>query len=122
MPIYNWNMSPYSSDEYRREYYSTLNFRRTVNGTSGFSPKPWQEFVTDLLATFPSEESILKLKKIGVNLIIVHKAEYGNLYKNDYEISGKKMLNGGRVIEYLLSSKDVYLEKQFEEDYVFRIK
>ena len=122
MPIYNWNMAPYSSDEYRREYYSTLNFRRTVNGASGFSPYPWQEFVTGLLANFPSEESIKSLKKIGVNLIIVHKAEYDVLFKKDYMVLGKRILNGNRVIEYLMSSKDVYLEKQFKDDYVFRIR
>jgi heme/copper-type cytochrome/quinol oxidase subunit 4 len=122
MPIFNWNVNPYVNQEWWREYYSTVHFRRTVNGASGFSPFPWQDLVNFLLSEFPSDKSINKLKEIGVNLIIVHKNEYDLLYKNDYKILDKKILNGDEVIKYLISRKDLYLEKQFGEDYVFRIK
>lgn len=122
MPVYNWNVSPYASQEFWRQYYSTAHFRKTINGISGFSPPPWQELVNFLLSEFPSDKSINKLKNIGVNLIVVHKNEYDTLYKNDYMILNRKILSGDEVIKYLLGHKDVYLEKQFDNDYVFRIK
>lgn len=122
MPIYNWSMAPYSSDEYRREYYSTAHFRKTVNGASGFSPFPWQVMVTNLLATFPSKDSIKELSRIGVNLIIVHKDEYDRLYKKGYTVNDNKILSGDEVINNLLSNDAVISYKTFGKDYVFRIK
>lgn len=122
MPVYNYNVFPYSNQELWREYYSTAHFRRTVNGASGFSPPPWQETVNYLLAFFPSEESIDKLKKMGVNKIIVHKSEYDVLYKNKYKILGKNTKRGEEIIKTLLSRNDLYLEKQFGDDYVFKIR
>nr|MBI5455407.1 hypothetical protein [Candidatus Levybacteria bacterium] len=121
MPIYNWN-NPYAGQEFWREYYSTLNFRKTVNGASGFSPAPWEQFVTNLLAAFPSENSISKLKKIGVNLIVVHQAEYETLYKDNFMFQNKKISNGNELIKYLMINKNLSFEKQFDKDYVFRIK
>ena len=122
MPIYNWNVAFYSSREFWREYYSTVHFRKTVNGASGFSPPPWQELVNYLLFDFPSDESISKLKNIGVNIIIVHKNEYETLYKDNFIFQNKKIPNGQEVIKYLMISKSVSFEKQFGEDYVFKIR
>ena len=122
MPIYNWNIAPYASREFWREYYSTAHVRKTVNGVSGFSPPPWQGFVNYLLSDFPSEESIAKLKNIGVNLIIVHKKEYDTLHKDNFIFQDKKIPSGKEVIKYLMTNKSVSLEKQFGQDFVFRIK
>jgi hypothetical protein len=121
MPIYNWN-NPYAAKEFWREYYSTQDFRKRVNGISGFSPPPWQDLVNYLLVSFPSQESINKLKSISVNLILVHKDEYDILYKDNYQIIGRKMLNGNDVIKLLKENKSIYLEKQFGDDYIFKIK
>lgn len=75
-----------------------------------------------MLSEFPSDKSIAILKSIGVDIIIVHKNEYDILYKDNYKILDKKTKSGDEVIKYLLSRKDLYLEKQFGEDFVFRIK
>ena len=64
MPIYNWDMYPYVQAELWREYYSTLNFRNEVNGTSGFTPPPWQNMVVNLMANFPSDNTIQTLKNL----------------------------------------------------------
>lgn len=122
MPIYNWNVNPYASQEFWREYYSTYHFRKTVNGASGFSPPPWQELVNYLLFNFPSDASIGKLKSIGVDLIIVHKKEYDTLHKDNFIFQNKKIPSGKEVIKYLMTNKDVFLEKQFGQDFVFRVK
>jgi hypothetical protein len=121
MPVYNWNVFPYANQEFWREYYSTMHFRKTVNGASGFSPPPWQDTVNYLLTYFPSDESIKKLKQMGVNTIIVHKSEYDLLYKNNYKIQNKNTLNGEEVIFKLNNSKKVMLQKSFGNDYVFTI-
>ena len=75
LPIYNWN-SPNSHIELEREYYLTKNFRKTVNGYSGFSPFSWQDDVLYLFNNFPkNKEDINKLMalfkfKISMTLCI----------------------------------------------------
>ena len=59
----------------RYEYFSTWHWQKLVNGNSGFAPKSYEEL---LLAqqTFPSDEAIAYLKKVGVDHIGVHGAFY----------------------------------------------
>ncbi|OGH06318.1 MAG: hypothetical protein A2171_00990 [Candidatus Levybacteria bacterium RBG_13_35_9] len=114
MPIYNWN-SPNYAIELEREYYSTQDFRKTVNGYSGFSPKSWQEDVLYLFRNFPENESILRIKKMGVNYIIVNKAEYDKLYKNKYYTFG----NGDFVRSELNKNSNLFLKDKFEDTYIF---
>lgn len=121
MPIYNWN-NPYGAQEFWRIYYSTQDFRKTVNGVSGFSPPPWQNFVVGEFRDFPSDKTIGELKKIGVNLIIVHKAEYDRINKDNFIFQNKRVPSGEEVIKYLSNNKEVELVKNFEEDYVYKIK
>lgn len=120
-PIYVWNMHPYVFDENMREYYSTMHFRKMVNGASGFSPPPWQDLVTNLLITFPNEKSINKLKALKINYIIVHKNEYNVLYKNNYIIQNIRIKDGETIIKELSKNKSVRLIKRFEDDFVFEL-
>ena len=114
LPIYNWNL-PNSAKELEREYFYTKHFRKTVNGYSGFSPAKWQEDVMYLFENFPNKNSINKIKKIGVNYIIVNKNEYDSLYKNKYYLLG----DGDYVIRELNDSSDVELKEKFEDTYVY---
>ena len=114
MPIHNWN-SPNYAIELEREYYSTQNFRKTVNGYSGFSPFKWQEDILYLFSNFPENESILRIKKMGVNYIIVNKNEYDSLYKNKYYLLG----DGDYVIKELNDSSEIELKEKFEDTYVY---
>jgi len=122
MPIYNWNMQPYVAIEVWREYYSTLNFRPTVNGTSGFTPLPWQNMVINLMTQFPSDSSVQQLKNLGVNLIIVHKAEYDKLNNSKFVVKNKRIPNGADVINFLNTDSKVMLVKTFGSDFVYKIK
>lgn len=122
MPIYNWNMQPYVSSELWREYYSTIDFRPAVNGTSGFTPPPWQNMVINLMSSFPSDATVNQLNKLGVNLIIIHKAEYDKLYNNHYLVQNKRIPNGTAVINFLASNPKVELVKILDNDYVYRLK
>ena len=122
MPIYNWNMFPYASQEQIRDYYNTVYFRKTMNGASGFSPPPWQITVTGLLKTFPDKKSINSLKRIGINYIVVHKKEYDKLNADHYKVDSVRIKSGNQVVNLLKQDKSVSLTKQFDNDYVFRIK
>lgn len=119
MPIYNWNTFPYSSIEHKRDYYSTSNFRRTVNGYSGFSPPPWQILVTNLLEYFPSQKTLQTLKDMHITYVIVHKKEYDKMNSDHYSINNHKIPSGETVLSFLNQNKSVKLVKQFGEDYVF---
>lgn len=121
MPIYTWNMQPYVYVENLREYESTVEFRRMVNGASGYSPQPWQNLVISLMSEFPSQQSIKTLDSIGTNYIIVHKNEYDTLNRAHVAINKTKMQSGSTIIEELLHNKHVHLVKQIGNDYVFKI-
>ncbi len=120
LPIHNWN-SIFAVEEIWREYYSTANFRKTVNGYSGFSPPPWQKLVVDINNDFPQENSIIKLKKIGVDYIIVHKSEFDLLHKNNFKLNMHPGQMGNEIITSLAKSKKLHLIKKIGNDYIYEL-
>lgn len=122
MPIYTWNMQPYASTEYLRQYYSTINFQKRVNGTSGYSPLVWEAMARRMLFQFPEPPAIREMKKIGVEYIIVHAQEYTTLYNTNAVIDGQTFPTGSALIETLNKNKTLRLVKTFGSDYVYEIK
>jgi hypothetical protein len=96
MPIYNWNKFQYTGQEIWREYYSSIEFRKMVNGYSGFSPPPWQTLVEDQYKNFPEKNTVAELKKLGITYIIVEKKAYDLLYADK-----QKNMQGSEVISLL---------------------
>lgn len=121
MPVYNWNLQPFVSSERTREYYSTIHFKKIVNGASGFSPPPWQNMALNLLANFPSNETISSLREININYIIVHKREYDTLWESQYVVNGKRIQDGNAVILALAKNQNLNLIIKFDEDFVFQL-
>lgn len=78
MPIYTSGNGSIYSNEFYRMLYSLYHRKNLVNGASGFDPPPWQVFITDLNNHFPDIASIEKLRRIGVDFVIVHKSEFEN--------------------------------------------
>ncbi len=121
-PIYNWNMSPYSSDENIRLYFSTYHLRKTINGGGGFSPFPWQNIVEKLASSFPSESSIVELKKLGINYIVVHEKEFDKLFLDKYTVFGYSIPNSKMVKTMLLENRSIRLIDTFDRnDSVYEI-
>lgn len=121
-PIYNWNMLPYSFEENERLYYSTFHFKKTLNGGGGFSPQPWQEMIVNLASTFPKDESIQKLKAVGVNYIIVHEREFDELHNEKYKVLDYSIPNSKMVKDMLSENKSVKFIGTFDEiDSVYQI-
>lgn len=114
MPIYNWN-SAYPEEEMKREYFSTVNFRRTVNGYTGFSPPPWQKLLATLHEDFPKEKSINIIKDLGVNYVIVDKLLYDKGYK-----AGSEKVDGKAVINALTKNTSLKFVKKFKDHYIFK--
>jgi len=122
MPIYNWNTFPYSNIEQLRDYYSTADFRKTVNGYSGFSPPPWQTLVTNLLTYFPNKKTLRTLKNMNITYIIVHTTEYDRMHHDKYKINQRIIPSGNEVLKYLENDNSLKLVKHFGTDYVFTFK
>ncbi len=121
MPVYNWNLQPFVSSERTREYYSAIHFKKMVNGASGFSPPPWQNMVLNLLANFPSNETMNSLRSMNINYIIVHKKEYDMLKESHLLVNGKSIKDGDTVIHSLVTKQRLNFIKKFDEDYVFEL-
>lgn len=122
MPIYNWNIQPYVSSERMREYYSTIHFKKMVNGASGFSPPPWQNLAINLLANFPNDSSLKTLKELKIDYILVHKDEYDNLNNDKFVIMKKRIISGREIIDILLRNNSVEKVKEIESVYIFTFK
>lgn len=122
MPIYNWNMFPYGILELPRMYYSTIHFRKMVNGGSGFTPPPYEKMFYDLDAAFPSDATIVKLRNMGVTHIIIHKKEYDTLHKEKFYINDILVKDGQIVIDNLFESSRISFVKKIDDDYIFEIK
>lgn len=121
MPIYNWNMTPYASQEQIRDYYAAYHLHKIVNGASGYSPEPWQKMITKLLVSFPDNDSIIQLKGIHIKYIIVHKSEYNLLNKNNYIVQKRRINPGNQVVYILQKISSIKLTKQFGDDYIYQI-
>jgi hypothetical protein len=121
LPAYNWGWWPYTQHELWREYYHTEDFRKTVNGYTGFSPPPWQKMIAELNAQFPLESSTRQLKSMGIDYIIVHKDEYDACGK--VAICGTPpKTNGIKIIQESKKNKNLLLVKQFDNVYIFKLK
>lgn len=116
MPIYNWNMQPYAQQELFREYYSTIEFRPMVNGYSGFSPPPWQEFISFMHNNFPNDKSIYKLRDMGVRYIVIDKYSFDKGFHSKFE-----KIDGDTAITILKKDKLVTFIKSFDNYSVFAI-
>lgn len=113
MPIYNWYMYG-SSEEFIRDYYSTVNWRRTVNGASGYAPPQWENLVAKLRDRFPDKDSLKNLKDLGINYIIVDKAAYDKEFKIK-----KQHVDGGYVVNNLKKTNSLRFLRSFKNYYVF---
>jgi hypothetical protein len=65
------------------QYFSIFHWRTLVNGYSGFAPPVYLRTL-DALRTFPDAESIARLRRLGVGIVVVHPelfdgADYGTL-------------------------------------------
>lgn len=121
MPIYNWNFFPYAVDELQRQYYSTLHFRRSVNGASGFSPPPWQKMVVNITKTFPQDNTLIELKKMGVDYILVHSDEYDRLNRDRYKVEQILIPSGSTVLTQLKKSEKVNETTRFGSTYIYKL-
>ncbi|MCL4353575.1 hypothetical protein M1615_03885 [Patescibacteria group bacterium] len=121
MPIFNWDMWPYTEYELRREYYFTLSFPKMLNGYSGFSPPEWQKLVRYELLNFPTQDSISRLKKLGVDYILVDQTLYSRLNKNKFAVNTKTVPNIKEVLLNLENLKNVTFVKKIDDTYVYKI-
>ena len=121
LPIYNWNMWPQTQAELLREYYSTIHFRRTVNGYSGFSPPPWQVLVSDMLTKFPSRQTITQLHDMGVDYVIIHTDDYDRAHNDKLIVNKKRILSGKEILTQIKKYPQLKLIKQFDNTYVFAL-
>jgi len=122
LPIYTWNMQPYVFDENLREYYSTIHFRKMINGASGYSPEPWQKLVISIMNDFPSSNVIAELKKLKINYIILNKNEYDRLNIDKFNLNNKRVETGDKIVSILKKNNNLQLIKIIENDYVYQIK
>ena len=58
-------------------YWSTTHWHPLVNGFSGYIPPDYEETAA-LMRTFPDDDAIERLRRLGVKYILVHEAFYSS--------------------------------------------
>lgn len=100
----------FESDVLQSTYmlHSTLHFRPTANGYSGFQPGS-HEALFRRLAAFPSEESLAALAPFGVRTLVVHGALFGEQWP---EVRARLdgLVEGGRLARTFVSGDDAVYE------------
>lgn len=119
MPIYNWDMTDYATIELWRMYFSSIHFRRTMNGGGGFTPPTWQKMAYELDENFPNQLSISRLNDLGINYLIVHKDEFDRLDNDKFVINGKRISDGTEVISELNKNEKLRLIENFGQSYIY---
>jgi hypothetical protein len=76
LPSYARSGSPKTKIEFYRMLYSLKHKKHLVNGTSGFSPPEWEKLVSDVREQFPKDEAYMRLKKLGVNYVVIERSFY----------------------------------------------
>ncbi len=122
LPVYNWYMWPYTKHEIWREYYSTIHFRKAVNGYSGFSPPPWQKMIVNTLADFPSNQTIAELKKREVNYVLIHKDEYTVLHNAKFSVNNHILLSGKGIVLKIEKYPSLQFKQEIDGVRIYRIK
>jgi hypothetical protein len=91
--------------ELRHVFSSTFHWRRMVNGYSGYAPPVYLRTL-DALRTFPDEESVARLHRLGVGLVVLHPDLMG---RSEYESMAAGMERRGDF-ERVAHLKDPQLE------------
>ncbi len=121
LPIYPWNIQPYSNLEFEREFYSTLHFKTMVNGYSGFSPLAWESMAAKTTLLFPDNTSIIYLKKIGITHIIINMKEYSTLHSKKYLINGQPVPSVNELLDKIQKFPELKLIKKVEDNYIYQL-
>lgn len=122
LPIYNWDMHPFSVTENKRLYYSTAHFKKTMNGGSGFSPPVWQKTVKHIVTEFPDKATINYLKKLKITHILIHTDEYTMLAKSNIKVNNKS-IKSWRVLEKEIQKyPEVKLINAFNTDLLYSLE
>src|SRR5258706_1382212 len=123
LPTYNWDINPFGDNkEVLREYYSTMHFRKMVNGGSGFSPPPWQTLVISLYKSFPSKTSLNTIRKLGVKYMIVHLDEFNIIHRTNFISHDYLLPDGETVLSELSINPSINFVKRLDNDYVYEFK
>lgn len=76
LPMYTWSAGKIHVEEMYRMLYSLDHKKQTVNGKTSFHPPEWEYLEADLTHNFPSIELEKKLRKRGVDYVVIHKVQY----------------------------------------------
>lgn len=78
-PVYTWADQEKHGLEMYRMVYSLKHGKYLINGASGFEPPERGRFLGDIISHYPSRELDTKLKNLGVNYLLFHKNELGQV-------------------------------------------
>ncbi len=88
-------------------YFSTIHWKKLVNGYSGFFPPDYEE-KNRILSSFPSKKSIALMKRLRVKYVIIHFRKY---YPADRL----------RILKEIERNNELRIIKIFDLDYVIEI-
>ncbi len=85
LPIYAWG----EKQETLRMLFSLYHKKNLINGYSGFFPQEYLNLISYLKQNFPQPQTILHLKELGIDYIILDTSSYAQEQLNQLETNPK---------------------------------
>ena len=110
MPIYFWRNQNLVKIESYRMLFGLYHSKLMINGTTGFTPAPFEQNVEFLQKNFPGPESITMIKSLKVDYLIIHEKELKDFWKDSYGIKIKILNNNDKLKEIYSENGDIVYE------------
>jgi hypothetical protein len=109
LPIEQWDMVPFEKNEDERMLYQLQHGKKLYNGFSGFMPPERSQDIIFHFAHFPDAESLLKLRRAGVELVLIHYDEYEQMNAQNFTYFGVPAISATILMDKVENS--VHFEK-----------
>lgn len=122
LPAYIWSQQPEVTAESYRLMYQNYHQKKMYNGASGFTPPSRLTEWPIMTARFPDPEMLNLLKQQQVELVIIHLAEYQNLFAKQDILNSWPAPDPATLKAQLANSTQLNLISCQENDCLYKLK
>jgi hypothetical protein len=108
-PLYQWSMGALAGQENQRLRYQLYHKKTLYNGVSGITPPAREGEMLLHAQHFPEEESLRLLRSAGVELLVVHYAEFAELTQANYLNTFASQKTAATIKKQLASNQSITL-------------
>lgn len=121
LPIYLWDMTPYSNVADERLLYQVKHGKKLFNGVSGLVPPQRIIEIQALYKDFPNAHSIEILKNNQVELVLIHYGEYQQMFDDLWSYIDVRAHDPELIRLAVKNTPELQLVACYESDCLYRL-